>query len=136
MGGTKAVETDCKKQELFRLRGAGQRASLRSLPGPCSRCLPTPMLSSAWPSLGDLYSPSSILAQAPSPAPALSPGEEVVVLRLGAGPASRGGPWEGSWARPGRPQPPAARAGGGGRVRALGAGGEELRLGAPLPRRV
>lgn len=30
MGGTKAVETDCKKQELFRLRGAGQRASVPS----------------------------------------------------------------------------------------------------------
>ena len=123
MGCTKAVETDCKKQELFRLRGAGQRASFRSLPGPCSRCLPTPMLSSAWPSLGDLYSPSSTLAQAPSPAPALSPGEEVVVLRLGAGPASSRGPREGSWARPGRPQPPAAGAGesvgrGRGRVKA------------------
>ena len=46
-----------------------------------------------------------------------------MVLRLGAGPASRRGPREGSWARPGRPQPPAAGAGKGvgrgrGRVKA------------------
>lgn len=91
------------------------------------------MLSSAWPSLGDLYSPSSILAQAPSPAPALSPGEEVVVLRLGAGPASRGGPREGSRARPGRPQLPRSRGewGGGDEGVGRGRGRVKARLSPP-----
>lgn len=94
------------------------------------------MLSSAWPSLGDLYSPSSVTSQAPGPAPCLSPGEEVVALCLGAGPASLGGPREGSKAKPGRAQPRQPERAGVWVVKALGAGGEELRLGAPLPRRV
>lgn len=96
---TRGSGGDCREQECFLSRWAGQWASFQSLPGPSSLCLPTPMLSLAWPSLRDLYSPP-FPDHGSGPQSRSSPlsGEEVCGALLGRGPASLT-----QWARGGGP---------------------------------
>lgn len=107
-----------------------------SFPGPISGCLPTPTLSLAWPSLGESHLPPPTSCSPPSQLEPPSLARRSKALFLGARPVCLGGPRKGgAEPRASAHGPPGPGRVGGGR-RAAGAGGEELRLAAPLPRRV